>query len=220
MIYSGNMRIAALTLLAAAAACGQSESQEPWKSKGLADVKMVPLPKVPHIHTVLLECKGAADGIYARQDRVYFACLRGKEVCSEEKGKITKSMIEAWDASRAAAKKRGEEVKAAVERALESNRQSGRAETRGSGGARSTVITLDTPAAGSDAAPPPPVEDERVKELAIGTPRAEVVQKLGEPYLKISGQVEYYSYRLKSGGTAELEFADGKLKKVRTEAGQ
>ncbi len=59
-----------------------------------------------------------------------------------------------------------------------------------------------------------------MKELAIGTPRAEVVQKLGEPYLKISGQVEYYSYRLKSGGTAELEFADGKLKKVRTEAGQ
>ncbi len=195
------MKIAAVTLLAVALACGQTGSKEPWKTKGMADVKMLPPPKVPHIHGMLLECKGAPDRVYGKSGRVYYACVQGKEVCSEEKGKISRSMIEEYEAGKVASNRTREEVKAAIEGAQ----------------TRSSVVTLDNPNAVSDAAPPPPVADDRVKELPVGTPRAEVLEMLGEPYLKISGEVEYYTYRLKSGATAELEFSDGKLKKIRTE---
>ncbi len=140
------MRIATLALLALAVAWCQSGSEEPWKTKGMADVKMLPPPKVPHIHGMQLECNGAPDRVYGKSGSVYYACLQGREVCSEEKGKISRSMIEEYEAGKVAAKRTREQVEAAVERAR----------------TRSSVVTLDTPNATSDAAPPPPIADDRV----------------------------------------------------------
>ena len=61
--------------------------------------------------------------------------------------------------------------------------------------------------------------DDRAASIAVGAERSEVLQKLGEPYSKLSGDFERFTYQLKSGGTLKIELEGGRVTKVQTTAG-
>jgi hypothetical protein len=208
----------------------------PFKNQNL---KIPPLTPKIHIHTVILRCKGAPDGVYGRSDGVYYACLDGKEVCSREKRKIPKEMIAAYDAERAAFDARHKEFhdklvregrstgdpeadrKAARARhqALVESKESGRAAKN-----QSKLIeipaTAGTPADATAPAAPAPatLSEEQVKDIAFGTPADDVLRQFGEPSFKISGPTGQFIYPLTSGKEAWLEFKDGKLARLRIAA--
>ena len=50
---------------------------------------------------------------------------------------------------------------------------------------------------------------------AMGASQADILQKLGEPHSRISGDVERYTYFLQSGGSLKLDFEDGRVTQVR-----
>lgn len=62
--------------------------------------------------------------------------------------------------------------------------------------------------------PLPPIEDARVERLTIGDQRSEVLEKLGEPHVRISGDLERYTYLLQSGKAVKLDFENGLLKRI------
>lgn len=56
--------------------------------------------------------------------------------------------------------------------------------------------------------------DERAADVVVGTSRSEVLQKLGEPFSKISGDSERFTYQLESGGTIRLVIEDGRVTQI------
>src|SRR5208283_1882372 len=58
--------------------------------------------------------------------------------------------------------------------------------------------------------------DDLAASIAVGAGRSEVLQKLGEPYSKISGDSERFIYQLQSGGTLRIELEDGRVTKVQS----
>jgi hypothetical protein len=81
-------------------------------------------------------------------------------------------------------------------------------------------------AAGSDsetpkaeAKPLAKVADDLAASIAVGAGRSEVLQKLGEPYSKISGDSERFTYELQSGGTLRIELEDGRVTKIQNIGG-
>ncbi len=58
--------------------------------------------------------------------------------------------------------------------------------------------------------------DNLAAGIGVGAGRNEVLQKLGEPDSKISGDVERFIYQLQSGGTLRIELEDGRVTKVRS----
>jgi len=62
--------------------------------------------------------------------------------------------------------------------------------------------------------------DDRAASIAVGADRSEVLQKLGEPYSTISGDVERFTYQLQSGGTLRIELEDGRVTKVQSTSGR
>jgi hypothetical protein len=56
--------------------------------------------------------------------------------------------------------------------------------------------------------------DDLATSIGVGAARNEVLQKLGEPDSKISGDVERFNYQLQSGGTLRIELQDGRVTKV------
>jgi hypothetical protein len=63
------------------------------------------------------------------------------------------------------------------------------------------------------------VADDLAATIAVGAGRSEVLQKLGEPNSKISGDFERFTYQLESGGTLRIEFEDGRVTKVQNSGG-
>lgn len=61
--------------------------------------------------------------------------------------------------------------------------------------------------------------DDRAGSIAVGAGRSEVLQKLGEPYSRISGDSERFTYQLQSGGTLRIELEDGRVTKVQSAGG-
>lgn len=61
--------------------------------------------------------------------------------------------------------------------------------------------------------------DDRASSIAVGADRNEVLQKLGEPYSRISGDFERFTYQLKSGGTLSIESEGGRVTKVYSTVG-
>ncbi len=202
------------------------------------NVKIPPMVPKFHIHTVILRCKGAPDGVYGRSNGVYYACLDGKEVCSREKRKIPKSMIEAYDAERAAFDARHKEFHeklvregrstgdpvadrkaAAKHQARVDAKKSGR-----SGSSKSTLIEIPATGAPSANVPAPAtpalpaLTEKQVKEIALGTAAEDVLRQFGEPSFKITGPTGQFIYPLTSGKEAWLEFKDGKLARLRIAA--
>lgn len=181
--------------------------------------------KPPHFHFVPADCKGKPNRVFARQNGVYYACINGKEVCSEEKPMpIPFGLIDQFKAEMEAAKARMAEGREMARRAQEETKAAAASNSRaaeaarraGSGAPGSTSVTVvNTATPAPDSAAPAPVADELVRGLTPGTALAAVVEKLGEPFMKISGETPCYTYRLASGDAAELEFEDGKLQRVR-----
>jgi hypothetical protein len=175
--------------------------------------------KTRHIHAMPLNCKGSPDRVYGKSAGVYYACIKAREVCSLEKGAIPTNLIAAFDAeagSVSAARKDSPRKGAAKKTAarqpapLPEVKQPGVEMLRGT-----TVSTVDAPSSQAPAPPRTPIAEERVRAIPIGATPDEVMQKLGEPYMKISGSVEYFTYLLTSKNTAKLEFLNGKLTQLR-----
>jgi hypothetical protein len=58
--------------------------------------------------------------------------------------------------------------------------------------------------------------DDLAASIGVGAGRSAVLQKLGEPDSKISGDDELFIYQLQSGGTLRIELEDGRVTKVRS----
>jgi hypothetical protein len=160
-----------------------------------------------HIHTIPYSCKGKPDQVYGRQGTVYYACVNGKDICSEEKNvSIHYKLIEQFEA-----KMREHDIRIAAGR-----EQLAKAFANAKPApARRTVEVAPATAADLSSPPAPPgIADELVKGIAVGTTRAELIEKFGEPHMKITGDVEYYTYMLASGNSAQLELDGGKLTRV------
>jgi hypothetical protein len=81
------------------------------------------------------------------------------------------------------------------------------------GGPISFAVPVPAPA---PAAPKPlaKLADERAAGIAVGISRSEVLEKLGEPSSKISGDSERFTYQLESGGTLRIVVEDGRVTQV------
>lgn len=198
------MRFAFALLAAAVCLHGQSDIgvdpfTDRFKSLRIDKLSL----QVPHIHIYPRQCQSAPDGVYARSSDTYYACVKGKNVCSQEKGTIPRGMIEAYDARISAHNERMRDYRAAVKQRL------GRTAPR-------TIETsaLAAPSRAGNSSARPPVADEQVSGIATGTPVDEVVALLGAPHSRITGDFERLGYRLASGGSARLEFESGRLTRL------
>jgi hypothetical protein len=61
--------------------------------------------------------------------------------------------------------------------------------------------------------------EDRAASVGVGADRGEVLQKLGEPYSKISGDFERFTYQLQSGGTLRIEFESGRVIRIQSTGG-
>ena len=90
---------------------------------------------------------------------------------------------------------------------------------RGGGGWMDSIQGLCQAAGDSETAVPkakPLVKlaDDRAASIAVGAARSEVLEKLGEPHSRISGDSERFSYQLQSGGTLRIELEEGRVTKI------
>src|ERR1700738_2861030 len=52
-----------------------------------------------HFHQNLHNCKGQPDGVYSKWEKIYYGCVNGKDVCSEEPGELPYYLINNYDAA-------------------------------------------------------------------------------------------------------------------------
>src|SRR3984885_13275111 len=64
------------------------------------------------------------------------------------------------------------------------------------------------------AKPTSKLADDLATRIGVGADRREVLQKLGEPDSKISGDVERFNYQLQSGGLLRIELENGRVTKI------
>lgn len=191
-------RIVLLLALAPVADAQIDSKPVDWSKHIKVSTAPITLP-IPHIHPHSGKCKGAADGVCMRSGRTYYACIGQKDVCSEEKGRIPRSYITAFDARMDAHNARMREFKAAMKQRRASREPA--QETNGP----------SVPAPASPSQPKPAVPDERVAAIAAGASADEVITLLGEPHARLTGDFQRFTYRLASGATARLEFEQGRL---------
>ncbi|MCC6539446.1 MAG: hypothetical protein IT162_17980 [Bryobacterales bacterium] len=55
------------------------------------------------------------------------------------------------------------------------------------------------------------VTEEQVRNLVAGSTVAQVVEKLGQPFSRLVGDTQRFTYVMKNGSSAKLDFEDGKL---------
>jgi hypothetical protein len=106
--------LAALPALVQAPAAGKpvTGNFEGLKAAGV-------IMKAPHLHWSPVECKDAPDGVYAKSGRTYYGCMKGKDVCSDEKNVIPRSMIAAFDARMRERDERRNAFRASVRQTLD-----------------------------------------------------------------------------------------------------
>ncbi len=173
--------------------------------------------KLPHIHWSPVKCKSAPDGVYGKSGRTYYGCMKGKDVCSDEKGVIPKSMMAAFDATMAAHDARMTEFRAGVRQTMTGagqQRPSRTARTARSPRAAATIPQADP------APPATPITEEQLNEVAAGTAKPEVLGKLGDPYMRISGDSERFTYLLTSGKLGKIDLENGKVTRTRIVAAE
>ena len=172
-----------------------------------------------HIHQPG-KCDGTPDAVYMRSGTSYYACVGGKNVCNKDPGEIPAHLISAFQAQRAqfdvnlkqhqadAARHRGMTL-----HQIHLERTSAKA-SRAEPSAPGPVATAG-PTAGT---PPSPIKlaDEKTAAVTVGFSRDEVLQALGKPHSRVSGDYEKFSYLLQSGKTFSLEFEAGRVTQVRT----
>ncbi|MBZ5633499.1 MAG: hypothetical protein LAO55_10270 [Acidobacteriia bacterium] len=163
---------------------------------------MAMVPALPQAPSKDPKCAGAPDGIFGKNKGVYYGCLQGKEVRSDQNSAVPSAWIAEYDV-----KIREFDEKVRPTRAKPAEPK------------QTPSTTAPIPRA-APAVPSPVITEEQVNSVPLGSARADVVQTLGEPYMKISGDTERLTYRLTSGYLARLEFENGKLTQRRIVAGQ
>jgi hypothetical protein len=216
------MRTVVLTLLCVAAAVAQTNRAGFPEGKAIeVDFsKMQAALKGPHFHTTFYDCKGKKDHAYARQGSVYYACLNQKDVCSEETGvTIPFKLIEGLNA-----KEREHDAimaagQAKLKKAMQEPKMQREPAPRPAAVERTphSATTTVSQVSAADLAPgaaPAAIADDQLQGVPVGTTRADLIEKLGNPHMKMTGDVEYYTYMLVSGNSALMELQAGKVTKV------
>ena len=159
-----------------------------------------------HIH-MFGNCKGAADGVYMRSGKSYYACINGQNVCNKDPGEIPDSLMRAFDRSRDAFDAKAKQFKTT--------------KVVRSGSLRTTPQEMPAPAEAFPAPRPTPaaplarLPDDRAAAVSVGLTRDQVVEAIGKPHTRISGDYEKFSYLLQSGKTLSVEFDSGRVSRVR-----
>ena len=176
-----------------------------------------------HVHP-FDKCDGAPDAVYMRSGTRYYACVNGKSVCNKDPGEIPAHLIRTFDVSRAqfAVKAKQHQADAARHRNITLHEiHLERMAAKASLVEPSTPNPVASPVAGpvATAGPSPaPIKlaDEKTAAVKAGFSRDEVLQALGKPHSRVSGDYEKFSYFLQSGKTFSLEFEGGRVAQVRT----
>ncbi len=82
------------------------------------------------------------------------------------------------------------------------------------------AASADSESTEAKAKPAVKLAADRAASIAIGADRGEVLQKLGEPDSKISGDAERFTYQLESGATLRIELENGHVTKVQSTGGR
>lgn len=182
-----------------------------------------------HFHPLPRNCKDQPDHVFGKSGSVYDACIGGKQVCTKENVTVPLSLIADFDdqtrrrneAVAESRRKRAAFSAAFAEARTEHNKAMTQhrahfAERQQSRAALAVPVSVAEPGP----APPPPVADEKAREIVPGTTRAELIAKLGQPYMKITGDFERFTYLLTSGNTAKFELENSKVTAARIVLGQ
>ena len=170
-----------------------------------------------HVHP-FGNCNGTPDGVYMRSGASYYACVNGKNVCNKDPGEIPAHLIRAFDVSRAQFEVKAKQHQADAARRrnmtlheIHLERMSGKASLAESSAPMvvSAVSAVPAPLALK-------LADDKTATVKVGFSRDEVLQALGKPHSRVSGDYEKFSYLLQSGKTFSLEFEAGRVAQVRT----
>jgi hypothetical protein len=101
--------------------------------------------------------------------------------CSQEKDAISRRLIDEYEAA-AAARRESSLARRSPTQPL----------PRSAASTHSIAASLLAP-------PAPPVTEEQLRELAPGISSEEVVERLGEPYMRITADYERLTYRVTTG---------------------
>ena len=152
-----------------------------------------------------------------RSGASYYACVNGKNVCNKDPGEIPAHLIRAFDVSRAPFDVKAKQHQADAARRrnmtlheIHLERMSGKA----------SLAESSAPMVVSARPAPPALKlaDDKTAAVQVGFSRDEVLQALGKPHSRVSGDYEKFSYLLQSGKTFSLEFEAGRVAQVRTVA--
>lgn len=182
-----------------------------------------------HRHLVDFKCEGKPDRLVGKQNGTYFACIDGKVTCSLD-GLIPQSWMDEHDADIAKLHERTARMKADIKQrrqeaqnlspserhertlARAQARREGRAADATSRPTQVQVTTVNPPKVPSKSAP---VERASLEALPLGITEDEVLEAVGLPKMKLAGGAgAKWTYKLTTGQSAKLEFADGKLTRV------
>ena len=227
------VRYFAISLLCIAAAYAQNPKADlsPFVGKPVeVDMsKMLEAIRPVHIHTVPYNCTGKPDHVYARQGTTYYACVNGKDICNEEKNvTIPYRLVERFQEDMREHEARMSEIRAHIGKAEADgkalrervNRPASLPVSPRLGGSVVTVSRVSESEL-ANGAPRTPLADAQLEAIPVGASRGEVFEKLGDPQMKITGgEIEYLTYMLASGNSAQLELASGKVTRVQVVRGR
>ena len=162
-----------------------------------------------HVHP-FGKCDGAPDGVYMRSGTSYYACVNGKNVCNKDPGEIPAHLIRAYDVSRAQFEVKAKEHQAEALRHRSMTLREIHLERMS---AKASLAETSAPIVVSAVAPTK-LDDDRAALIKVGFLRDEVLQALGKPHSRVSGEYEKFSYLLQSGKTFSLEFEAGRVAQV------
>ena len=163
-----------------------------------------------HVHP-FGRCDGTSDGVYMRNGTSYYACVNGKNVCNKDPGEIPAHLIRAYDVSRAQFEVKAREHQAEALRHRSMTVREIHLERMSS---KASVAETSAPMVVSAVAPTK-LADDQAATVKVGSLRDEVLQALGKPHSRVSGEYEKFSYLLQSGKTFSLEFEAGRVAQVR-----
>jgi len=215
-----------------------------FDSKGLIDA----INPTVHIHFLMHgSCKGEPDHVYGHSDNIYYACISEQDVCTVSKAHkgvgVPRALITQYEQVRALQEaerqkfeeERPEREAKALAARLRSEAITNEVRTARAQGRPPNLAQFNLP--GASPAPAAPaasvgtiaqatvqrattarLADEKLEGIVVGTALGDVLRKLGNPYSRIAGDSERWTYRLESGGTARLEFEGGALAKIEVQA--
>lgn len=163
-----------------------------------------------HVHP-FGKCNGAADGVYMRSGSSYYACVNGKSVCNKDPGEIPAHLMRAYDVSHAQFEVKAKEHQAEALRHRRMTLREIHLERISAKASSAPMVVSAVPAA----LVPDKLADDKAATVQVGFGRDEVLQALGKPHSRVSGDYEKFSYLLQSGKTLSLDFEAGRVAQVR-----